>query len=401
MAFRLNRLCIAVIATGLTGCGDSPSSDPQATAAPTTVRVARANMEQTIQARGIVKPAPNALVRVGFPMPQNVSRRINRLAVVEGSEVKAGDVLAELDHEDLNATLQQLEAVAEVAEQQLAALKTLQPSDLAVAESVLAEAKAQLEFAERNRERLDALYNGQLASKQAWDAASNDLEVARAKHRRAEVSLENVAAKYHTDIVTAEARLRTARATQENITVQMRWSVLRSPLDGQVFAVHQREGELSSNQPQAPVVTLLDPKGLQLHLYVDEADIGRIQVGQEATFRLDAYPETTIAGTIVRILPQPILQENVVYYLALVDPEKAGRDFLRSEMTALGYIRLGVRENVLRLPLSAVKSRSSGWYVIAAQSEEQVERPVQIGWKDESGVEIREGLEEGDVVLAQ
>jgi HlyD family secretion protein len=323
------------------------------------------------------------------------------LTVVEGTAVKAGDLLAELDHEDLKATLQQLQADATVAEHQLEALKTLQPSDIEVAQAVLTEAKAQLDFAERNKQRLDALVKDQIASRQAWDAAANDLDIAKARHRRAEVSLDNIKTRFRTDIATAEAKLRTARATMESISVQIRWSVLRSPLDGQVFAVHQREGELTSNQPQAPVVTLLDTKGLQLHLYVDEADVGRIQLGQKATFRLDAHPDKVLAGRIVRILPQPILQENVVYYLAVVDPEEAERNLLRSEMTALGYVELGAREGILRLPLSAVKSRSNGWYVMAVETNGHVERPVQIGWKDESGVEIRDGLKEGDVVLAQ
>ena len=68
-------------------------------------------------------------------------------------------------------------------------------------------------------------------------------------------------------------------------------------------------------------------------------------------------------------------------------------------MTALGYVQLDAREGVLRLPLSAVKSRSTGWYVARLDANGPVETPVQIGWKDESGVEIREGLQETDVVL--
>ncbi len=356
-------------------------------------------MEQTVRARGIVKPAPNALLRVGFPMPKDVSRRIGFLSVVEGDVVKASDVLAELDHEDLQASLRQLTAEAQFVERQLDALRALEPSDVRAGEAALAEAKAQMDFAQRNMDRLDPLFKQSIAPQQTWDAAVNDLAVAKARHARAEITLENVRARYRTDIATAEAKLAPARASIGSIEVQIRWSVLRSPIDGQVFAVHQRQGELTSNQPQSPVVTLLDPDGLQLHMYVDEADFSRIQIGQRAGFRLDAHPDKTLAGKIVRILPQPMLQENVVYYLAVVDVDADQKSLLRSEMTALAYVQLDAREGVLRLPLSAVKSRSDGWYVLRINAGVTIETPVQIGWRDETSVEIREGLKEGDTVL--
>jgi HlyD family secretion protein/macrolide-specific efflux system membrane fusion protein len=356
-------------------------------------------MEQTVRARGIVKPAPNALVRVGFPMPKDVSRRISRLTIVEGNTVKAGDVLAELDHDDLNASLAQLRADIAVAERALEALRALEPHDVAVAEAALAEAAAQLELAQRNMERIELLFRQDIAPRQAYDSAVNDLEVARAQHRYADTRLQNTKAKYRTDIATAEAKLALARAALESIEVQIRWSVLQSPIDGQVFTVHQRQGELTGNQPQAPVITLLDPQGLQLHLYVDEADSGRVEPGRNVSFRLDAHADKTLAGTIARILPQPILQENVVYYLAVVDVNPEQRPLLRPEMTALGYIELGAREGVLRVPITAVRSRSDGWYATRLAGGAAVETKVEVGWKDETGVEILEGLQEGDEIL--
>jgi HlyD family secretion protein/macrolide-specific efflux system membrane fusion protein len=356
-------------------------------------------MEQTVKARAIVKPAPNALVRVGFPMPKDVSRRISRLAVVEGDTVKAGAVLAELDHEDLKAAVRQLAAESDVVERQLQALRRMEPLDIRLAETAVAESRAQLDLAQSTMDRVDQLFKKSIASKQDWDAAVNELSVAKAKHDHAQTSQENIKAKYFTDIDTAQARINTTKASMESVEVQIRWSVLTSPIDGQVFAVHQRQGELTSNQPQSPVVTLLDTRGLQLHLFLDEADFGGIQAGQAVTFRLDAHPDRMFDGKIARILPQPILQENVVYYLAVVDVNGQQSTLLRPEMTALAYVRIGVREGVLRLPSSAVKSRSDGWYVLRLDGDRAVETPVQVGWRDETGVEIREGLQEGDVVM--
>lgn len=395
----LFRILSAALLASLSGCSNTATDSSAERTEPRTVRVMRARMEQTVRARGIVKPAPNALVRVGFPMPKDVSRRISRLTVVEGNTVKASEILAELDHDDLKASLAQLRADAAVVERALEGLRALEPHDVAVAEAALAEAAAQLELAQRNMERLESLFRQAIASQQAYDSAVNDLEVARAQHRHADTLLQNTKAKYRTDIATAEAKLAQARAALQNIEVQIRWSVLRSPIDGQVFAVHQRQGELTGNQPQSPVATLLDPQGLQLHLYVDETDSGRVEPGQKVSLRLDAHADKTLTGTIVRILPQPILQENVVYYLAVVDVDAQQRSVLRPEMTALAYIELGVKDGVLRVPITAVKSRSDGWYATRLESGAAVETKVEVGWKDETGVEIREGLQEGDEIL--
>ena len=389
----------AALLAGLSGCSNTATESSADPAEARTVRVARARMEQIVRARGIVKPAPNALLRVGFPMPKDVSRRISRLTVVEGNRVAAGAILAELDHDDLKASLAQLSADAMVVEREIEGLRALEPHDVAVAEAALAEVAAQLDLARRNMERLESLFRQSIAPRQAYDGAVNDLAVAQAQHRHADTLLQNTKAKYRTDIATAEAKLALARASLENIEVQIRWSVLRSPIDGQVFAVHQRQGELTSSQPQSPVATLLDPQGLQLHLYVDETDSGRVEPGRKVSFRLDAHPDRTLAGTIVRILPQPILQENVVYYLAVVDVDSEQRSVLRSEMTALAYIELGVLDGVLRVPITAVKSRSDGWYVTRIDAGGAVEARVEVGWKDETGVEIRAGLQEGDVIL--
>jgi HlyD family secretion protein/macrolide-specific efflux system membrane fusion protein len=335
-------------------------------------------------------------------MPRDVSRRISNLTVVEGNTVNAGDLLAELDHDDLKAALRQLQEEAAVAERELEALRALEPLDIQMAEAALAEAAAQMDLAQRNMDRVDPLFRELVAPRQALDDAANDLTVAKAKHRHAEVTSQNVRARHRTGIATAEAKLRQARASMESTEVQMRWSVLRSPIDAQVFAVHQRQGELTSNQPQSPVVTLLDPKGLQLHLYVDEADFGRIDVGRNVAFRLDAHADKLLAGKIVRILPQPVLQENVVYYLAVADVQPDQKSLLRPEMTALAYVQIEAREGVLRLPIAAVKSRSDGWYVMRRDSGGvAIETPVQVGWKDETGVEISEGLREGDVVVLE
>jgi len=366
-----------------------------------TVAVTRGRMEQLVKARGIVKPAPHALVRLGFPMPKDVARRISRLKLVEGDKVRAGDVLAELDDADLKATLRDLQAQVEVFRRRLESLRTMEPIEVRVAESVCAENKAQLDHCQRVYQRLEKLGPNSAASTLEWETALTNRDVALAKLASSEAALQQVRDKFLTEIRFVEAQIAQAEAAIENVNVQIAWSTLRSPIDGDVFAVNQRQDELTSNNPAAPVLTLLDHTQLQLHLYVDEVDSGRIKPGQAVTFRVDAHPGETLKGTILRLLPQPILQENVVYYLAVVDVAEAQRSLLRAEMTALAHIRAAENENALLLPLDAVRSGTEGYYVRRKTPAGAVETPVRIGWKDEGRVEIREGLTEGDEVVLE
>src|SRR5581483_8514894 len=110
---------------------------------PPTAFVVRGRLEQHVKARGIVKPAPNALVRIGFPMPKDVARRISKLEVIEGDPVKAGTVLAELDHDDLKAQLEHLRADVLVTESRLKALRTLEPLEIQMADATLDQSRAQ------------------------------------------------------------------------------------------------------------------------------------------------------------------------------------------------------------------------------------------------------------------
>jgi HlyD family secretion protein/macrolide-specific efflux system membrane fusion protein len=412
-----------------------------------TARVLRGRLEQHLKARGIVKPAPNALIRVGVPFPKDTARWIGRLKVSEGDWLPVRAELGELNHDDLDASLEQLEAERRVFECRLAALRELAPVEIGLAEVTLEERKVLCEQTGRNLERLRQLPRGIAASAQDWENATAEHQAARARFMQASAQLEQVRTRFRTDLATLEAQILQSKAAIRTIEVQIGWSKLRCPLAAgflprqpadvaamlsasdlllasqalrlpfpllvgdyggtqtqvQVFAVHQRQGELTSGQPNAPVLTLLDPNRLQVHLYIDETDLGRLKAERSppVTLRAEAFPDQILKGRIVQVLPQPILQENVVYYVAVVEVAAAQRGLLRMEMTVLGHIEVGVNESTLWLPLSAVRSRPEGWYVLRPGAYGPVETPVRVGWKDQGKVEILTGLAEGDEVLLE
>jgi multidrug efflux pump subunit AcrA (membrane-fusion protein) len=194
--------------------------------APAVVRVARGPIDQTVRARGIVKPAPNALVRIGFPMPKDVSRRIRSLRVVEGDVVTAGMLLGDLDTSDLTATLQQLRGEATVVQKRLDALRALEPRELHLAETVRDQAAAQSELAERNLTRGAQLRAQALLPEQNHEALASDAKVARARLANAEANLSQLRTRFATDITTLEAQLQQADAAIRNAQVQIDWGTL-------------------------------------------------------------------------------------------------------------------------------------------------------------------------------
>jgi HlyD family secretion protein len=117
------------------------------------------------------------------------------------------------------------------------------------------------------------------------------------------------------------------------------------------------------------------------------------------TLRATAHPEQILRGKIVKSLPQPVIQDNVVYYLAVVEIAAEQRSLLRLDMSVTAHIKAGVKENALWLPLAAIRSRADGWYVLQRGPSGVVETPIRIGWQDQGRVEILEGLVEGDEVV--
>ena len=100
-----------------------------------------------------------------------------------------------------------------------------------------------------------------------------------------------------------------------------------------------------------------------MHTYVDEVDIGKIQVEQRAVFSVEAAPSLDMEGKVVSIFPKAILKENVVYYEVIVEPSGGNRATLHPEMTANVSIFLEPHVGVLVAPTSAVKRIGRKSYV--------------------------------------
>ena len=175
-------------------------------------------------------------------------------------------------------------------------------------------------------------------------------------------------------------------------------TALISPIDGQVIVSNLNPGQTITTSDA--VLVLSDRLIVQAD--VDETDIGNVKVGQKARISLDAYPDIRVDGVVDHIYYESTLVNNVNIYHVDILPVEVPEVF-RSGMSANIDIVVNEKENVLTLPLAAVRSQNGRSFVLMrAAAPDSVRRvPVQLGLQDESNVEIESGLSASDVVVAR
>jgi macrolide-specific efflux system membrane fusion protein len=312
----------------------------------------------TVSAIGTVKPQIGAEVKVG----SRISGRVRQLKTNIGDAVRRGQVIAELETEELDALVAERRAELQVAD----------------AEVVAAAARIQLAAAERTRQE-------QLERQGV--AAQADADLARERH--------GTAVAYELAVRATRTR---AQAALQQALVQRSFTTLYAPISGVVASVATQEGETIAAGLNAPTfLTIVDLGRLQVDTYVDEVDIGKVRVGHRATFTVDAFPARDFTGVVSAIYPTATIQDNVVKYIAAVRIDSGG-GLLRPEMTANVRIELEARE-VLAVPVRAVRRVDGRSVVYVGEPSDPVVRPVRVGWRDGGFIEIVDGLAAGERVL--
>lgn len=173
---------------------------------------------------------------------------------------------------------------------------------------------------------------------------------------------------------------------------------LMAPINGEVIVRAVEPGQ--SVTPNDPVVVLSDR--LIVKAQVDETDIGRVKVGQNAFVSLDAYPGDKVTARVDHISYESKLISNVTIYEVDILPQRVPKVF-RSGMTANVNIIENSRRNVIRLPLDAVRREKEGSFVLVKENGQSklASRKVETGLSDENFVEITSGLNEQDTVMIE
>ena len=361
-----------------------------------TIHVTKQSFSPTVTALGAVKPQVGAEVRLGARIPGKVEHLYANI----GDFVRKGQVIAELEKDELKATVEKQQAELNSARINLGSRQELGPIEIEKAEADLSRFRATYELKAIEHERQTTLFNEIHISRQVLDQAKEALLVAEADLEASSKTLVLISNMLEKDLKLLNAQVESARAALKISEVELSYATLRAPIQGIIASVSTQEGETVAVGLSAPTfVTIIDLGRLQVETYVDEVDIGKITIKQKATFTVEAFPSIDIEGEVVGINPKAILKENVVFYNVLVKSQKPSLDILRPEMTANVSIFLKTSEDILVVPASSLKKSGGINSVYLIENGKPVMREVQIGWKQGRFLEITEGLKEGDEVL--
>jgi HlyD family secretion protein len=323
-----------------------------------TAPVERGELLSTISATGTL----NAVVTV--QVGTQVSGTIQQLLVDFNSPVKKGMLIARIDPATFEAKVNQAQADLEnsrasVLNQRASVAKA--GADLVSAKAnvvrqdvALRDAKIKLDARTRLFGEGGISQEERDSAQAAYDSAMAQLEAARASVNSFQAALEVTQAQ----LASAEAQVKQKQASLELAQVDLRNTLIRAPVDGVVVSRNVDVGQTVAASLQAPTLFLIaqDLTKMQVDTNVDEADIGRVALEQEATFTVDSYPGQAFRGRIVQIRQAPQVIQNVVTYNTVVAVSNADLK-LKPGMTANVKLLVARRENALLVPNAAFRVR--------------------------------------------
>ena len=392
------------------------SRTPQYDVAELTVPIEAKTLTVRITASGNVQPIQTVNLS-----PKN-SGILDDLYVEQGDQVEAGQIIARMDSDDLEAQRMQNQANLAEAESQLRDVQDgTDPEEIAQAALSLAAANAQVQDAQARldlaNDRLDR--NRDLQGRGA--ISEDELNGYVNEARRAEAGLEQAIAlageaeerlqdlrKYPRpeDIAQAEARVNRARGQLEAIEVRLRDIFVRAPFSGVITQKFATEGAFvtpttsaseASSATSSAIVALAN--GLEVLAEVPEADIGQIRPGQLVEIEADALPEQTFQGKVRLIAPEAVERQNVTLFQVRIEL-LTGREALLSNMNVNVAFIGDELDNALVAPTVAIITQEGRPGVLIPGERNRIRfRPVVLGPQIGNQIQILEGVEAGDLIF--
>jgi HlyD family secretion protein len=301
-------------------------------------------------------------------------------AIDYGSPVAPGTVLARIDDTLYRAKAEQSRAQVRAAESQLVQAKAKADQaragvDQAVANTIRASADLQQASAKsaqttKDWERAKALDGSGISAQSDFDAAQSAYEANRAEVAVAEATLAQmkaaetnaraVVADADAAVGTADAAVATAKAVLAQDEANLGYCTIASPVEGTIIDRRVTIGQTVQSSFNTPSLFLIarDLRRMTVWASVNEADIGRIKIGQTAKFTVDSFPGETFTGTVSRVRLNATNTQNVVVYTVEVSVDNPDRRLL-PYMTANIRFEVDRRDNALRVPNAALRYQPS------------------------------------------
>ena len=296
--------------------------------------------------------------------------RVEWLGVTEGSKVKKGEIIAQLENKDVSATMEQAAASVKVAE------------------ANLQQGKAELTNAKRSFKRTEDLLAKNFISQSVYDVA-----VARLRKSQAAV-------------IGYQAAIGAARAGHHVAQISVEQTLIRAPFDGVVLTKSANIGDVvtpfsSALNSKGAVVTMADMDTLEVEADVSESNLHKVKLEQPCEIQLDALPAVRLRGTVQRIVPTVDRSKaTVLVKVKFIDrdpnvlPEMSAKiAFLEKEMPA------DQRTSRTVIQPDAIVQRNIRNVVFLIKEEKAVEIPIEIGLEIGDMIEVLKGPKPGDKIV--
>jgi len=448
---------IAAVALALFGLLRRPQRQVQAPTPPVpveTARVALGSVVERLAVTGNVQADKQAALTAQVP------GRVVSVAVQEGDRVSPGQGLVQLETADYRATVEQARAGVYAARTRLAQARTAaimqstesstsvkqaeaaltaarnrleivrqgaRTQERMMAENTVTQAKANHDNALSNLRRVKTLFTAGAVSEQQVETAETAYQVAKAQYdsaqqqanlvsegarpeevRAAEAAVEQAEQAYRMakaavsqnevrrqDVLAAQAGLEQAQALLVQARKRLADTTLTSPLDGYLVRRDVEPGELVGPGGSA-LLYVAQLSSVYLEALVSEIEVARVQVGQPVRVTIDALGGEVLLGRVARVVPAAQnSSRNFRVKVALRNPGAR----LRPGMFARGEIQVQERYGVTLVPKDALLSEAGANRVVLVSQGKAVFRSVQIGYRDDREVEIKQGLLPGDEVI--
>jgi len=379
-----------VVLAGVAGLVTLKGASPEIDAS-RLATVERGTMVRSVVATGKVEPITKVEIK------SKANGIIQALNVDVDTSVNEGDILVVLDKELLAATLRGAEANLQ------AARASLEAAEAQVKKNIVEAEGPDAEFARRAYERAQTLFAQHLIAPSALDDAHGLVEVADNRKRAANSQLAVTEAK----VAEARAQVAQAKAAAERAAEDVANATIRAPIRGTVLSRDVEIGSpvssiLNLGANATLVMTLGDINQVFVRGKVDEADIGRVRLGQTARIRVETFKEKTFNGRVTQISPMGVEKDNVTSFEVRVSIDNPGKA-LKANMTANAEIVLEERADSLIVPEAAVvydADKHAFVNLLAPDAKGGKKKvAVKVGISNGTKIQIVDGVKAGDKVV--
>ncbi|HVO60144.1 MAG TPA: efflux RND transporter periplasmic adaptor subunit [Terriglobales bacterium] len=356
-------------------------------------KVEKGDLAKSVVATGKVEPITKVEIK------SKASGIVKKLLVDAGDRVKRGQLLAQLDKEEISAQVEQSKAGLQAAD-----------ASLTSAEADYDRAKVDAEgpdvpLLKRAYDRAVGMAKEGVVSASALDDAQKNYEMALNKQNVAKAQVSVLKSK----IAQARAQVAQDQANLKQLEEQLSYTDIESPIDGVVLSRDVEIGDAVSSilvlgSSATLIMTLGDTSEVYVKGKVDESDIGKVYLGQPARIKVESFKDKTFNGKVTKISPMGVEKDNVTTFEVRVSINNPGGE-LKAEMTANAEILLEEHKNVLQIPEGAIiydnQKKASVEVPDPKGKEGKRKVAVSIGISNGAKTELLSGLKEGDQVVLQ